>query len=146
MNDFTTKLNYLFSSIKPLGREYFNREVSEGTRAFNNKKIISEAYIRRLRAGQLDNPSLIVIQALSKFFNVPTSYFFDSEIDSKYRDDFLSKLNDMKVLNIALRVEDLSEQSITHITRIIDSFREVEGLSAYNQSNIYKKFQDRDSE
>lgn len=76
--NFADRLNLAFRTVtKPDGSEYTQRELEVATG-------ITPSYIGRLRSGKADNPSLKVIQALAKFFNVQASFFVDDPaVDAK---------------------------------------------------------------
>lgn len=57
-------------------------EVAEGTGGS-----ISPTYLMNLRDGKFSNPSMSKVKALSKFFNVPITYFYDEDGAQKLRDD-----------------------------------------------------------
>jgi transcriptional regulator with XRE-family HTH domain len=69
-------------------------EVAEGTGGS-----ISPTYLMNLRDGKFSNPSMSKIKALSKFFGVPITYFYDEEGADKLRDDlrndFLKSLDSL---------------------------------------------------
>src|SRR5690348_12539136 len=74
---FASKLNRLFEIVVPPGRgPYTDTEVSTALSAAGIKGV-SHSYLRYLRRGERDNPSLATIQALARFFGVPAAYFFD---------------------------------------------------------------------
>jgi transcriptional regulator with XRE-family HTH domain len=74
-------------------------EVSEGT-----GKLISPTYLMNLRDGKFSNPSMSKIKALSKFFGVPITYFYDEEGADKLREELKNEF--FKSLN-ALSNEDV---------------------------------------
>lgn len=69
-------------------------EVAEGTGGN-----ISPTYLMNLRDGKFSNPSMSKIKALSKFFSVPITYFYDEEgadgLRAEIRDDFYKSLNSL---------------------------------------------------
>lgn len=68
------KMDYLFKTIRrPDGREYTYDDVERGTAG-----AVSRSYVWKLRHGRNRNPSLVVIEALGQFFDVPVTYFFES--------------------------------------------------------------------
>jgi transcriptional regulator with XRE-family HTH domain len=71
------KIDYLFKTIRrPDGREHTYDEVEHGTGG-----AVSRSYIWKLRHGRNRNPSLEVISALGRFFDVPVAYFFDEKLN-----------------------------------------------------------------
>lgn len=67
-------------------------EVAEGTGGN-----ISPTYLMNLRDGKFSNPSMSKIKALSKFFGVPITYFYDEEgadtLREEIRNDFFKSLD-----------------------------------------------------
>ncbi len=69
---FGERLNSLFATRPDpaTGEPYSLREVSAGTDG-----IVSRAYLSTLRRGGVAMPGLHIIEALARFFGVPTGYF-----------------------------------------------------------------------
>jgi transcriptional regulator with XRE-family HTH domain len=57
-------------------------EVAEGTGGS-----ISPTYLMNLRDGKFSNPSMSKVKALSKFFGVPITYFYDEDGADSLRDE-----------------------------------------------------------
>jgi len=69
------KLERLFEEVrKPDGSPYTQTEVIEGTRG-----VLTRVYLWKLRTGRAQNPGYQIIQAISEFFGVDPSYFFEGE-------------------------------------------------------------------
>ncbi len=74
---FAARLNSLFAT-RPhpaTGEPYSLRDVSEGTDG-----VVSRAYLSTLRRGGVAMPGLHIIEALARFFDVPTGYFLGHDI------------------------------------------------------------------
>lgn len=96
---FADKLNHLFASrTRPDGTEYTHEEVHQATG-------ITVGYISKLRTGKTENPGYKVIRALSTFFQVSPSYFFDEGAIPDAQPD-----QDHYLETIALRASELSEE------------------------------------
>jgi transcriptional regulator with XRE-family HTH domain len=69
---FGERLNSLFATRPDpaTGEPYSLRDVSEGTSG-----VVSRAYLSTLRRGLVSMPGLHIIEALARFFDVPTGYF-----------------------------------------------------------------------
>ncbi len=69
---FGERLNSLFATRPDpaTGAPYSLRDVSEGTGG-----LVSRAYLSTLRRGGVSMPGLHIIEALARFFDVPTGYF-----------------------------------------------------------------------
>lgn len=77
------KLSLLFETrLSPDLDPYTLVEVAEGTGGS-----ISPTYLMNLRDGKFSNPSMSKVKALSKFFNVPITYFYDENGASKLREE-----------------------------------------------------------
>ncbi len=125
------KLNRLFATVHPRGRgEYTHEEVAEAIRQ-RGVASVSHTYIWQLRKGIRTNPSLNMIEALSSFFGVSPSYFFDeaaaARIDAQL--DLLDALRDSDVRRLTLRASDLSPESLRTLTEMTERLRELEGLA-----------------
>ena len=92
---------------------------------------ISGTYIWLLRKGQRDNPTKKHLEALAGFFGVPVSYFFDDEVTSQLAPqlNLLAALRDSSVRDIALRVAELSPDSLDAIRGMIEQVRQLEARS-----------------
>lgn len=125
------KLDYLFRTVHPRGRgEYSYREVAQ---AINDAgtTTISASYLWQLRRGEKDNPTIKHIEALARFFGVPPSYFLDDDATEEITAqlELLVAMRDSDVREIALRVNDLSEAALKMIKGVVESTRQLEGLS-----------------
>ncbi|GHF23452.1 MULTISPECIES: helix-turn-helix domain-containing protein [Streptomyces] len=123
------KLNHLFRTVVPAGREpYTTEEVARTITAGGVP--ISGSYIWLLRKGQRNNPTLRHVEALAKFFGVPPAYFFDDRVTAAVNADLrlLVALRDTQVQRVALRAAGLSPESLHSINEVIERVRELEGL------------------
>ena len=70
------KVDHLFTTVHPAKGEYTHEQVA---RAIEERggPTISATYLWQLRKGLRDNPTMKHLEALSGFFGVPPSYFFD---------------------------------------------------------------------
>jgi transcriptional regulator with XRE-family HTH domain len=122
------KLNLLFATIHPSGRgPYSNEEVAAAIEE-KGGPTISGTYIWLLRRGQRDNPTKKHLEALADFFGVPAAYFFDEDAAAQLGPqlDLLAALRDASVREIALRVAELSPDSLEAIRGMIDQVRQLE--------------------
>jgi transcriptional regulator with XRE-family HTH domain len=83
-----------------------------------------------LRTGKRDNPTLKHLEALAAFFGVPAAYFFDDEASAKIDQELhlLITLRDSDVRALALRMADLSPESLGTLADVIERVRQLEGL------------------
>ena len=125
------KLNHLFDAVHPAGQgPYSNEEVAAAIQE-QGGPTISGTYIWLLRKGQRDNPTKKHLEALANFFGVPPAYFFDDEMASHLGAelDLLAALRDASVRDIALRVAELSPDSLDAIRGMIEQVRQLEARS-----------------
>lgn len=121
-NDFAQRLDHLFKTItRPDGSEYTYEEVQNGT-----GRAVTAAYIWRLRSGKATNPGYGVIRALSKFFNVNPSYFFQNEeeanaaVNRQANIDLAARFQDSSIRDVALRASELDEAGRQAILGMIE--------------------------
>ncbi len=97
------KLSLLFETrLSPDLDPFTLVEVSEGTGGS-----ISPTYLMNLRDGKFSNPSMSKVKALSKFFSVPITYFYDEDGAQKLKEDIKKDFG--KALD-ALSNEDIRNQ------------------------------------
>ena len=127
---FAEKLERLFRDVHPPGRgPYNNPEVAKGIEDAGLGKI-SPSYVWALRSGKSPNPTLQHMEALARFFEVPTAYFLDDAIYEKISAELvlLSAMRDSGVRSVALRSSGLSPGSLEAIKTMIENARRFEGL------------------
>jgi transcriptional regulator with XRE-family HTH domain len=124
------RLEYLFRTMREPGRrEYSNEEVA-GAITRDQGITISASYLWYLRTGQRDNPTLKHLNALARFFGVPTAYFFDDETATEVEAELalLRAMKDARIRDVALRADGLSSESLDTIREVIGRVRKLEGL------------------
>jgi transcriptional regulator with XRE-family HTH domain len=95
-NSVPEKIDHLFKTVRrPDGREHTYDDVERGTGG-----AVSRSYIWKLRHGRNRNPSLEVVEALGRYFDVPVTYFFD-DVSAGSSDDVVAAAALMR--NPALR-------------------------------------------
>jgi transcriptional regulator with XRE-family HTH domain len=124
------KVDHLFHEIRPARGEYSNEHVANAIREAGGPTI-SATYIWQLRKGIRDNPTKKHLEALSGFFGVPVSYFFDDTLAERVDAELglLAALRDSSIRQIALRAQDLSPASRQAIAAMVEQARRVEGLA-----------------
>jgi transcriptional regulator with XRE-family HTH domain len=120
--------------LSPKGREYSYREVAtaigKSKESRRRGEAISAAYIWGLRTGVKDNPTLKHIQALSAFFQVSPSFFFDEELtEAPEEARLLAATTRGAVRRLAVAVLDLSEDSLDAVLHLVCHLRQLEGLA-----------------
>ena len=134
MSSLAQRIDRLFATyLNPKGREYSYREVataisrSEGGR--RRGEAISPTYIWGLRTGIKDNPTLKHVQALSAFFQVSPSFFFDEELTQVPEEArILAATARGAVRRLAVAMLELSEESLDAMLHLVSHLRELEGL------------------
>ena len=77
------KVNWLISAARPADRApYNNAEVAALIRKATGEPV-SYTTIWKLRNGQAANPQMRLIEAMSRFFGVPPSFFFEDHDDNQ---------------------------------------------------------------
>ena len=127
---FAERLDRLFKTVKPEPtREYSYEEVAEAI-VQRGVTSISHTYVWQLRKGIKGNPSIGVVGALSDFFGVPPSYFFDEEqtrqVESQL--ELLDAIRDSEVRGLAIRASDLSRESLQAVLAMVERMRQLEGI------------------
>ncbi len=120
---FAEKLEHLFATVHPRGRRpYSMDEVAAGI-AEQGGEPVSASYLWMLRRGQRDNPTIKAVEAIAKFFGVPTAYFFDDQVTGEMDKqlELLAKLRDAGLESFGLRSSELSPEGRAAIGKIIDT-------------------------
>jgi len=116
------KLDDLFNTFHdPEGNEYSYRDVESGTEG-----AVSATTVWRLRTGQIQRPSLHVIEALAAFFGVPIAYFTAAESPSGEAARNLKlagRLRRAMVKEAALQISDLDDPAIRDLLEIVKYIR-----------------------
>ena len=121
MPTLADKLDALFGSVRPHGREYTYEQVARGSEAAGGPTI-SATYVWQLRKGLRDNPTKHHLEALAAFFGVPPSYFFDDEAadDIAAELEMLTALRDDDVRAVALRAASLTPEARAALMHIVE--------------------------
>ena len=78
---FAEKLDHLFAVAHPRGRRPYSVDEVANAIAGQGGAPLSANYIWMLRKGLRDNPTVRAVESLARFFDVPTAYFFDSDVE-----------------------------------------------------------------
>ena len=114
-DNFAEKLNRLFEEKKKSdGTPYSQTEVIEGT-----KGVLTRVYLWKLRKGRASNPGFHIIKAISDFFGVEPSYFFET-LEEEISTSVSSKPDDEMVKKIMLRSNELDGAGRKAILDMID--------------------------
>jgi transcriptional regulator with XRE-family HTH domain len=124
------KINHLFTVVHPPGREYTHEQVATAIEE-SGGPTISATYLWQLRTGKRDNPTMRHLEALSGFFGVPPSYFFDEDTAARVDDqlELLVALRDHHVRQLAILANGLSTETLETITTMLERARQLEGLT-----------------
>jgi transcriptional regulator with XRE-family HTH domain len=112
------------------GHEYTYAEVAEGIRDMGGPTI-STTQLWELRNGAKTNPRLEHLEAMAKYFRVPTRYFLpDDDLGEEIyaRLKLLNAMRDSQIERIALRASGLSPQTLQTIAELIERARQLEGV------------------
>lgn len=127
MPSLADKIDKLFATVRPNGREYTYEEVARGCSQLSGGTF-SKTYVWQLRTGQRDNPTKRHLEALAAFFRVPVAYFFNDDtaerIDAQLA--LATAMSNAQVRDIALRamhMDDAGRQTLAQIVREISKLR-----------------------
>lgn len=107
-------------------RTYSYKDLAAAIRAVGGASI-SSAYLWQLHTGVKDNPQKKTLETLAVFFDVPVTYFFDTDEASHLYEELPIAL-DVDVRKIALRAADLSPESREVIGQMIEQARKIEAM------------------
>jgi transcriptional regulator with XRE-family HTH domain len=131
-NVIAERLDHLIATVHEPGRgPYTLREISNGV-SKTTGEVVSVQYLSQLRLGQRTKPSYSKLKAVSAFFGVDVNYFSEDSAAQQTDEQLegLAAMRDASVLDVALRVNGLSEKSLLAVRAMIDSLRGLEGLPA----------------
>ena len=120
------RIDKLFKTVKPKGREFTYEEVAQGCEAIGGT--FSKTYAWQLRTGLRTNPTKRHLESLAAFFGVPVGYFFDDEAAARIDEqlELAIAMRDASVRDIALRAMSMDEatrRSIAQIVREVGNIR-----------------------
>jgi transcriptional regulator with XRE-family HTH domain len=128
------KIDHLFTVVHPAQGEYTHEQVAKAIEEAGGPTI-SATYLWQLRKGQRDNPTKRHLEALSSFFGVPASYFFDEEttaaVDAEL--ELLAGMRDPQVRQLATRAAGLSPDTLKTLLGMVERARQLEGLADGDQ-------------
>jgi ESX-1-secreted protein regulator len=126
-----SRLEHLFQTTRgDDGQPLSAADVAAAINAAAGGHVIGATYVWQLKTGRRANPTYKHLLALSRFFGVPPTYFFD-EADLERGatpPDVAAALRDDDVREIALRAAGLSERTLKALRAMIDSARTMEGV------------------
>lgn len=106
-----------------------SREVAAAVSGHNGT-MFSPAYLWQLRTGAKDNPTMCHLEALARFFQVATSYFFDDDLtefpDTEVRQLVASRNKTLRQMTVTLM--GLSDESLNTVLNPSCHLRQLEGL------------------
>ena len=128
------KIDHLFTVVHPARGEYTHEQVASAIEEAGGPTI-SATYLWQLRKGLRDNPTKRHLEALSSFFGVPPSYFFDEEtaaqVDAEL--ELLAAMRDPQVRQLATRAAGLSADTLKTLLGMVERARQLEGLTDDDQ-------------
>lgn len=119
---FADKLEHLFATVHPRDRRPYSMDVVAAKITEQGGDPVSAGYLWMLRKGQRDNPTIRTVEAIARFFGVPTAYFFDDELAGRVDEqlELLAKMRDAGLESLGLRAGELSPESRAAVARVID--------------------------
>jgi len=124
------RLDQLFRTVRPQGRQWTNAEVAEELKRVNPELRVGAVYLSQLRTGKRSNPSSDLLAALAKFFGVSVAYFFDDKVAESVLNEVaaLHALRQSGVRAVAMRAAGMKKENLQAITAIMDQYRKMQGL------------------
>ena len=124
------KIDHLFTVVHPPKGEYTHEQVATAIEAAGGPTI-SATYLWQLRKGLRDNPTKKHLEALSAFFGVPPSYFFDEETTASVGAELelLTALRHPLVRELATCASGLSPETLETLIDMTSRARQLEGLA-----------------
>jgi transcriptional regulator with XRE-family HTH domain len=129
---FASRLDLLFRTVHPQDRKpYTAAEVAKAINDAAGENAISAGYVWQLRTGRRDNPTYRQLIALSRFFDVSPTFFFEEAETQRgaIPADAALALKDDAIREIALRAAGLSDRSLKTIADMIANARALEDSS-----------------
>src|SRR4051794_38506029 len=88
------------------------------------------SYLWQLRKGLRDNPTKRHVEALSSFFGVPPSYFFDTDTAAQATAEcelLAAAMRDPQIRRLVARAVGLSPDTLTTLIGMVERARQLEG-------------------
>ena len=126
------KIDHLFTVVHPGQGEYTHEQVATAIEEAGGPTI-SATYLWQLRKGLRDNPTKRHLEALSSFFGVPPSYFFDEDTTAAVHADLELAMRDPQVRQLATRAAGLSPDTLKTLLGMVERARQLEGLADDDQ-------------
>jgi transcriptional regulator with XRE-family HTH domain len=123
------KIDHLFTVVHPPKGEYTHEQVARAIEAAGGPTV-SATYLWQLRKGMRDNPTKKHLEALSSFFSVPPSYFFDEDTAPAFDAELelRTAVRDPLVLQLATQAAGLSPETLATLIDMTGRVRQLEGL------------------
>jgi len=138
------KLDHLFTTVRPAAdRTYAHQEVADAI-AERGGPTISGPYLWQLRNGIRDNPTKRHIEALSAFFGVPVSYFFDDDLAAEIDEqlEIAAAFRSGAIRDTVLRLAELSPEAQRMVSDLVISAHKME-LDGTQRGGSNRKSRDR---
>jgi transcriptional regulator with XRE-family HTH domain len=129
LRSLAEKIDHLFTVVHPAQGEYTHEQVATAIEKAGGPTI-SATYLWQLRKGLRDNPTKRHLEALSTFFGVPPSYFFDDDLAAQVDAELelLTATRDPQVRELASRAAGLSPDTLKTLLGLVERARQLEGL------------------
>lgn len=120
------KVNWLFESFrKPDGTAYSNKDVEDWSKSKESGDDIApieQSWVWKLAHAQAARPSLPSLRTISSFFGVDAS-FWVKPLGEELKKQALLEGSGEQVKTVALKLVDLSPQSLGIVSDLVDSIR-----------------------
>lgn len=124
------RLDGLFSSARPRGKQWTNAEVAAEIKRLSPDLKVGAVYLSQLRNGKRTNPSPELLSALARFFGVSVAYFFDDEVAESVQAELaaLRAMRNSGVRAVAMRAAGMRADNLQAIMTLMDQYRQLQGL------------------
>ena len=121
---FAEKLNHLLATVEVDGVKLSSEGLAQAVSDLGPEHRLSADYVRKLRRGEMANPTLRLMEGIARVFGILPSYFTDTTEQTSVLHDNLAlaaALRDKNIRSIALRTSQLSPSSIRAIMEIVNA-------------------------
>src|SRR5690348_17182385 len=127
LRTLANKIDHLFTLVHPAQGEYTHEQVAAAI-AEAGGPTISATYLWQLRKGLRENPTKRHLEALSSFFGVPPSYFFDADTAAHADDEseLLAAMCNPQIRRLAAGAMGLAPDTLATLIGMMERARQLE--------------------
>lgn len=120
-----SKVDWLFRNTKK-GKEYTYQEMAKGiSKYLPEGKGVGHTWVWKLRKGKLQEPGYLKLKALSLFFGVPITFFYEDDLTSEELTQLQQKtLAEKEVAIITRHARQMNSDSRQTLLQIITALED----------------------